>query len=414
MSIFVFLLELCRALLSVVTTSLFAYQIVVGAFGFKIPKKAPRILNKQHTFAIIVSARNEEFVVGHLIDSLMNQNYPRECFDVFLVADNCTDATAEVARQHGALVYERYNTSRCGKGWALNWIFRIIEEEFPGKYDAACVFDADNIADENFLTEMNHQLCAGSDVAQGYRDTKNPSDSWVSGNYAIYWMIMTRFYHGGRMNLGLSALVGGTGFMFRMALIRESGWCTGSICEDSEFALNTVAAGRRITLAYDARFYDEQPVLFSQSVTQRYRWAVGNLQCIRLCLPNLIRSVFLKGNLRALDALLFVFCIPSISLVLISYVCQFLVYSSNVALAVSEMPFFLIGLIGNYVVMTAFAVLTLLLEKKPLKDYYKALLTFPVFFFTWSFISFVSLLYRDPTWRPIAHTKSVSIEQIKR
>ena len=391
MSIFVFLLELCRAVLSVVTTSLFAYQIVVGAFGFKLPKKAPRILNKQHTFAIVVSARNEESVIGHLIDSLMNQNYPRECFDVFIVADNCTDSTAEVARRHGAIVHERFNTSRCGKGWALNWIFNIIEEEYPGKYDAACVFDADNIADENFLAEMNHQLCAGSDVAQGYRDTKNPSDSWVSGNYAIYWM--TRFYHGGRMNLGLSALVGGTGFMFRLALIREKGWCTGSICEDSEFALNTIAEGHRITLAYDARFYDEQPVQFSQSVTQRYRWAVGNLQCIRLCLPNLLRSV---------------------SLVLISYVCQFLVYSSNFALAASELPFFLAGLIGNYVVMTAFAVLTLLLEKKPLKDYYKALLTFPIFFFTWSFISFVSLLYRDPTWRPIAHTKSVSIEQIKR
>jgi len=96
---------------------------------------------------LIVAAHNEEAVIGHIVDSLFRQNYPRNLFDVYVVADNCTDRTAEIAEEHGAIVYKRYNNSARGKGYALEWMFE--------KYDAISVFDADNLVSANYLLQKS-------------------------------------------------------------------------------------------------------------------------------------------------------------------------------------------------------------------------------------------------------------------
>ena len=144
------------------------YQFVISLCSFVKVKDKPLLVDKQHKFMAIIPAHNEESVVGNLIESLKKLDYPDELYDIYVIADNCTDNTAKVAKEAGAIVYERFDDKKKTKGFALQWFFnKKIEEDAP--YDAFCIFDADNIVDKNFLNVMNKKLCQGEDVVQGYK-----------------------------------------------------------------------------------------------------------------------------------------------------------------------------------------------------------------------------------------------------
>lgn len=188
-----------------IITIFWVYQIAISICSLIKLKDKPLITNKNHKFMAIIPAHNEEAVVANLVESLKHQDYPKELYDIYVIADNCTDKTAEVARKAGAIVYERFDETKKTKGFALNWFLgQKIEED--ADYDAFCIFDADNIVDVNFLKNMNKKLCQGEDVVQGYRDIKNPTDNWITAGYAIFYWTMNRMYHLARYNLGLSPL----------------------------------------------------------------------------------------------------------------------------------------------------------------------------------------------------------------
>ena len=165
----------------------------VSVYGWKRKKEKPAYAVPRKRFAAVIAAHNEELVIAHIIDSLQEQNYPRELFDIFVIADNCTDNTASIAARQGAQVYVRSDNDRSGKGHALEWMFRKIYE-MGDKYDAVCVFDADNLVSSNFLYEMNKQLCKGHNVIQGYIDSKNPFDSWITCSYSIAFWLSNRIF----------------------------------------------------------------------------------------------------------------------------------------------------------------------------------------------------------------------------
>jgi len=186
-----------------------AYQVFLALFSMKKPARLPES-NRIHRFALVIAARNEEAVIGNLIDSLNQQQYPREAFDVFVIADNCTDMTGEVARRLGARVYARHDRQHIGKGYALNWFFDRFLDEYGTTYDAVGVFDADNLVDGGFLAEMNRHLCVGEVAVMGYRDSKNPHDNWVSAACSISFWLTSRLYNVARTRLGLSVMASGT------------------------------------------------------------------------------------------------------------------------------------------------------------------------------------------------------------
>ena len=230
-----------------IVTIFWLYQLVVSICSLIKLKDKPIIEEKQNRFMAIIPAHNEAAVVRNLIESLKNQNYPKELYDIYVIADNCTDNTAQIARDAGAIVFERFDDTKKTKGFALQWFLKQkIEENAP--YDAFCVFDADNIADVNFLKAMNKKLCQGENVVQGYRDIKNPTDNWITAGYAIFYWTMNRFYHLARYNLGLSPLLNGTGFMVRFDVIKPTGWDTNTLTEDIEFSLKNIIEGRRLRM----------------------------------------------------------------------------------------------------------------------------------------------------------------------
>ena len=136
----------------------YSYQFVYLAIGLFAKPKKTEAAAPHRRIAVLIAARNEEAVIGQLLDSVRAQNYPSELLDAYVVADNCTDATAEVARQAGAVVYTRFNKEKVGKGYALERLIEHIEEDYPQTFDGFFVFDADNVLDCHFIEEMNREM----------------------------------------------------------------------------------------------------------------------------------------------------------------------------------------------------------------------------------------------------------------
>ena len=249
------------------------YQFIISVTSLIKFKEKPLLIDKKHRFIIALPANNEETVIGNLINSLKMQDYDKDLFDIYVIADNCTDNTAKIARENGAIVYERFDETKKTKGYALNWFLDKMKDK-KDDYDALLVFDADNIVDKNFLNVMNKKLCQGEVLVQGYRDIKNPTDTWVSGGYAIFYWTMNRLYHLARYNMGLSPLINGTAFMVKWDMLIDEGWNTKTLTEDIEFALINISKGVKLGWAKDAIVYDEQPLTFKQSWKQRERWSV--------------------------------------------------------------------------------------------------------------------------------------------
>ena len=249
------------------------YQFIISITSLIKFKEKPMLTNKKHRLIIALPANNEESVIGNLIKSLQIQDYDKSLYDIYVIADNCTDGTASVARENGAIVYERFDEDKKTKGYALNWFLEKMKDR-KDDYDALLVFDADNVVDKNFLNAMNRKLCQGEVLVQGYRDIKNPTDTWVSGGYAIFYWTMNRLYHLARYNMGLSPLINGTAFMVKWDILIDEGWNTKTLTEDIEFALINISKGVKLGWAKDAIVYDEQPLTFKQSWKQRERWSV--------------------------------------------------------------------------------------------------------------------------------------------
>ena len=249
------------------------YQFIISITSLIKFKEKPMLTDKEHRFIIALPANNEESVIGNLIKSLQMQDYDKSLYDIYVIADNCTDGTANVARENGAIVYERFDADKKTKGYALNWFLDKMKDK-KEDYDALLVFDADNVVDKNFLNVMNKKLCQGEVLVQGYRDIKNPTDTWVSGGYAIFYWTMNRLYHLARYNMGLSPLINGTAFMVKWDILIDEGWNTKTLTEDIEFALINISKGVKLGWAKDAIVYDEQPLTFKQSWKQRERWSV--------------------------------------------------------------------------------------------------------------------------------------------
>ena len=372
---------------------------------------------RQHRFAAIVAARNEAGVIGELIQSLRAQHYPEELLDIYVVADNCTDDTARVARQAGAAVYERHDQTRKGKGYALDYLFHRLAEEGREDYEGYFVFDADNLVDPAFTAEMNRVFDTGKYGAiTCYRNSKNFGSNWISAGYSIWFLREARFLNFPRMLLGSNCHVSGTGFLVSAKVIEENGgWPFHLLTEDIQFSVDCAIRGKRIGYCDTAVIYDEQPVTFRQSWDQRLRWSKGFYQVDREYTVPLLKGMLRPGRLGTSCYDMFVTVAPGMLLTLAMILFNAVVLAACLtqpaylaARVIHETGGFIGSSLGNfYLGLLLYGLCTVLSEWKhiqaPALKKLGYVFTFPIFMFTYIPIS-IAALVRKVEWKPIYHT----------
>lgn len=404
--------------LAVLLTIAYFYQLVYLGTGLLF-RKREKILPepKIHRYAAVISARNEAGVIGELIQSLKNQNYPSGYLDIYVIADNCTDRTAQVSKQAGAIVYERFNQYQKGKGYALDYFFRTLAQEGHDHYDGYMIFDADNLVDPNFTAEMNRVFDSGDYGAiTCYRNSRNFGDNWISSGYAIWFLREARFLNFPRMLLGSNCHVSGTGFLISADVIRENGgWPYHLLTEDIEFSVCSALKGQRIGYCDKAVIYDEQPTSFRQSWDQRLRWSKGFYQVNVHYSLQLIRGFCKRLSHQSWSCYdMFMTVAPGMLLTLATLLFNIVMCLSCIGqsdfvidqiLSVSG-RFALSTVAGFYLGLFMYGFLTVLCEWKQIHiPNYKKIMytfTFPVFMFTYIPISLAALV-KKVEWKPIYH-----------
>ncbi len=294
MEIFEHIIEVLTTLFAVCALYKYLYLVIGFFVKPKVFKKAPA----KKKYAVIIAARNERLVIGKLLESINAQSYPKELTTVFVVADNCTDNTAEIARSHGAVVYERHEPERARKGWALEFLFDRIQEDYGiESFNGFLFFDADNVVNSDYIEQMNNAFSTGVDAVVGYRNSKNFSQNYVSAAYGIHFMRSTVAYHRPRSRLGLSTHIAGTGYLLSSDLLKD-GWHFGLLTEDTQATLAFVCKGKKIEYCEAAELFDEQPTTLHTMARQRLRWAKGRLACFFVNVGSLIKGIFTAKGRR--------------------------------------------------------------------------------------------------------------------
>jgi len=403
--------KIVEALLIIISIILSGYSIYYVAFVLFAIKKHPQHqkYEPKHRFAIVIAARNEEMVIASLVNSLKKQNYPKELFDIYVVPNNCIDDTKEKALEAGAKILEcQYPVS--SKGEVLGHSFnQLMSIEYD--YDAFCVFDADNIVDQNFLTEMNNALCDGSRLAQGYRETKNPYDTWITGSYNVYFTVVNRFINHAKYNANMSAYISGTGFMVSVDVLKKSGgWRTSTLSEDTEFTLACIINGEKIDWVPEAITYDEQPLTLKQSLVQRKRWSSGAMQLLSLYYKKIFERTTSKNFIQNLDCIM---SLLAIYIQILSIVQLLLTMFATMLLPTISLMNVLTPLIISYISTVVLAVAVLALDHKLNHHCIKGILTFWLFIMSWTPINIISLFKKTTQWYEIKHTGNMKTDKYK-
>jgi cellulose synthase/poly-beta-1,6-N-acetylglucosamine synthase-like glycosyltransferase len=418
-------LRMGNLLLALVLLAAAAGQLVFTLVGLAWKRSyAEPEARTLHRYAAVIAARNEEGVIGGLCRSLRRQNYPPELLDLYVVADNCSDRTAERAAAAGAVVFRRFNTEDVGKGWALDYLFRRIRSQYADRsYDGYFIFDADNLVDPNFVREMNKTFDRGGyDAITCYRSSKNFGANWISAGYSLWFLRQARFLNFPRHLLGLSCAVGGTGFFVSDRLIRENGgWPFHLLTEDIEFSADCAVRGRTIGYCDRAMVFDEQPTAFHQSWDQRLRWSKGFYQVDARYGLALARET-LRGGLHGLSCgdMLLNICpgiLVTAAVLLADGACALFSLVRPAAAAVLLTPLLrriLLALAaGYYLLMLLCGLVTVAAEWRriPATPWQKLryLPLFPVFMSTYLPIA-VTALFRKVEWKPIRHTPEAEAE----
>ena len=375
-----------------------AWFFVIALFFLKKPpvyaRRAPAL-----RFACLLPARNEEAVIGRTVRRLLEQNYPPELFDVYVIPNNCTDGTEAAARSAGAKILRCAGNVRC-KGDALR---QAVAGLLHGKYDAFCVFDADNDVHPDFLARMNDAFLAGARVAKGRLRAKNPYDSAVSGCYALYHRMTDLFFSRPRAALGLSARLVGTGFaVHRDVLLRAGGWQTKTIAEDAEFAAICAEAGEKVWWVPEAVTCDESPVSFRVSLTQRKRWVSGIMSVAELHAPRLLRSLRTSPKARTADMLLFL-CFPFLQALSFLPALLLLVSSAVSGPLLSSLASLGLTAAAGLAAMVLFGLVLAVSDGWDVRRILRGILFFPVFMASWMPLQTASLIRRTGEWHEIRH-----------
>ena len=303
-------LQVVRTMASILATFISAMLLIIIAVPvlywtilalFSVKPAMPVELSSRPTsrFIVAIPAHNEETVIARTVERLLQIDYPSDHYQVHVVADHCSDSTASIAQEAGALVHERSSGPRTGKGAALSWLLaRVLQDPFSA--DAVVIFDADTVVDAKFLRVMDARLSTGSLAIQGQHIISNPEAGWFPSLTWAMFIIDNRFQNLGRTNLRWSAKNMGDSICFASSVLRESGWGQG-LTEDYQLRQKLLLSGVRIDYEVEAKGYGEAPRTWSQAQAQRARWLRGTHDASQQFSGDLFRESIRQRNAMLLD-----------------------------------------------------------------------------------------------------------------
>lgn len=387
------------------------YMLLVAMCGLWV-KKTRKQYQPRIRFAVIVPAHNEEKVLGKLLSNLEQLDYPKSLYDIYVIADNCTDNTAAIAANKKVAVMERFHKHLKGKGHALEFAFDRLGFTSPLSecgYDAVAVFDADNLVAANYLKVMNNRILSGEKLIQCFIDSKNPDDSWITSAFSITFWLNNRFAMQARSNIGLCAALAGTGMCISAGVLKKIGWATSTLTEDLEYSIKALLHGYRTTFAYETRIFDEKPLSLYASCRQRLRWARGQINVALKYIPLLLcrgvrerNLVKVEGALRLFQLFVIVLGGAMLLTAMLTPVPAFFnLFNFSPG---SYVPSLLLALPNIPLILPFFI---LVLDSPPLKSF-RFLPLFPVFSYMWIFLIIIAIFtFRNKSWMPTIHTRDM-------
>ena len=299
-------LSLALVVFACLLTSCVSYLLALAGVFFFVPNlRVPRVPPEKR-FSVLIPAHDEEFIIATSLQSWLQVDYPKEKFQLHVIADNCTDRTIEIARSLGASVWDRQDYANRGKGQALAWALQTID---LSQTDAVVIVDADTTVDPDYLKIMNDRLVRGGKVIQGYDGVMNPYESAMTCLMQITNVMKNLLFNYAKSKIGLSVQLMGTGMCLQKDVLKQIGWKAFSIGEDGEQFAHLAEAGIQVEFEPRARVFAQEASSFGQAYTQRVRWSAGRMQLSGLGVHLLVDGVR-QRNVHLVDAAL-TFLLPN-------------------------------------------------------------------------------------------------------
>jgi 1,2-diacylglycerol 3-beta-glucosyltransferase len=266
------------------------YLALLGASALFARRSPAGARRPRHRFGVVVPAHDEEAMLPLLLDALARLTYPKELYDIIVVADNCHDRTAGIADARGARVLERTDPERRGKGYALSWAFGGLLKE--GRHDAFVILDADSEPTPGLLAHLDAALQDGARAAQAYCAVGNGTESWraalMAGDLALVHFLRPL----GRKALGASAGLQGNGMCLTREVLDAVPWNAVSATEDQEYHLRLVRSGIRVVFVPEAQVPTVMQVTMRAARTQELRWEGGRFRLARRHIRSLLTEAW--------------------------------------------------------------------------------------------------------------------------
>ncbi len=378
------------------------YLFVVTVAGF-FAKLITQNVPSSTRIALIIPAHNESLLIKRTIESIQASDYPAHLFDIFVIADNCTDDTAEIAVGMGVRCLERFDEDKRGKGHALRWAFdKAVSEKWD--YGAYIIIDADSVVSAVLVKRVNDYISSGFDALSCFHMVQGSSNS-PAIDIVKMGFTLRNLRNAGISVLGGSAPLLGSGMCFSGRLVQRYGWSAFSLTEDREEWAFLYSKGVKVGYIPDAKVYSEMPGAVKDLENPMARWDVGRMNITtRFLLPFLsrLRSEKSPGALLTLLELItppFTLILFSIGLgMVIALVLHNLISQYTVALWVVALS-----------LMSVSALLGLIRMKAPLRNYLN-LFIFSVFLVPWRVLNFTKGAFGKREWRRTAREESTDKE----
>ena len=379
---------------------------------------------ENHKFAVIIPARNESFVIRNLLEALKNQTYDKDKFDIYVAVESLDDPTVKICSEYERTeVFLKKDLSRIGKSYVMEEVTDYISKEKQDEnYEAYIVLDADNIPCKIFIEELNKAYDLGYDFGVGNRNTKNWNDGWIAACTGLTFIKLSRFQNFGRSRTGRGALITGTGYFVKKALVDSiGGWQWFSLTEDFEMTNWTAINNWKACYCNKALFYDEQPTDFRTSFKQRKRWIKGFFWTASKYRKQITKGIFSKKSKRLACLELKIGVLPLITLAVGFIVYSLAMITGSVLFSFTDMQKCYESLIrlGSclglfYVLLVIDSTIMLMVEHKNIDIKFlnrlTAILMHPFYSALYVVIAIYSF-FVSVEWEPIQHKVNIDIEE---